>query len=370
MWYNEYRPRNLSEVYGNDSTKADLSKRLASKSVPNVMMFVGDTGTGKTTIAAIIAASLNCHNPKRNEGGVEPCGQCDACIDVFGGHYARDVRFYDGSDLGKDAIEHIRSEVVYDPMYDEANVVIIDEAQNITQSGLEMTLRLLEVERPNTYFILCTMNPKAFGKAVRSRGQVYQFEKLPLETIGERLMDVLEAEDPEETLPDILVEEGIPAIAEAAEGSLRQGISMLERAVNSELYDRAAIEREFGVVGEKKTFALLMDLLDRKETFFQNLRQIELKSFFYYAWKVVNESAMRSFTLDNEDPDDWKVKNTRKLIRKESFWDLLDMFTELQRVQTNFFNENAFLTMLIQFFRKGEGNSEPQKVRRVKRKSA
>jgi DNA polymerase III gamma/tau subunit len=89
-----------------------------------------------------------------------------------------------------------------------------------------MTLKLLEIERERTYFILCTMNPKAFGTAIRSRGQVYGFEKLGVEEIGEALMDVLDREDPEEKLPVELAEEAIPAIAEAAERSLRQAISI------------------------------------------------------------------------------------------------------------------------------------------------
>jgi DNA polymerase III gamma/tau subunit len=167
-----------------------------------------------------------------------------------------------------------------------------------------MTLKLLEIERPNTYFILCTMNPKAFHKAILSRGQVYQFKKLPLEVIGEYLMDIVEAEDPEERLPDSFIEEGVVAIAEHSGGNLRQAISLLERALNSELYDRDSIEREFGVVGEEKTFRILNEFLALDPVFFQHIREVELKAFYYYAWKVLNESAVRSFGLEGEDPDD------------------------------------------------------------------
>lgn len=373
MWYNKYRPTTLAKVVSNDATKLDLAERSVSNTFPNVMMLVGESGTGKTTIAAIIAATLNCHAPVKTDEGLNPCGKCEACQDVFEGSFSRDVRFLDGSDLGKEAVENLRSEVVYDPMYDANNVVIIDEAQNITHSGLEATLRLLEVERKNTYFILCTMNPKAFNKAIRSRGQVYLFNKLSMQVIGERLIDIIETEDPDEALPEVLIEEGVTTIAENSEGSLRQAISMLERAVNSKLYDRESIEREFGLVGEKKTFAILLKLLNKDPDFFTYIGETDLKAFFYYAWKVVNETAVRSFNLDEHDPDDWKVKNSRKLLRFESFWQLLDMFKELQSVQSNYFNENAFLTMLIQFFRTDNEDSLPrltqteQPARRVKR---
>ena len=191
--------------------------------------------------------------------------------------------------------------MVYDPMYDTNNVVIIDEAQNITQSGLDMTLKLLEIERERTYFILCTMNQKAFGKAIRSRGQVYRFEKLTVEEIGETLLDILDSEDPQERLPDEFAAEGIPAIAEAAEGSMREAISVAERAVNSKLWTREAIEREFGVVGERKSFSILLELLGREKMFFEHRREIDSKAFFYYGWKVVNETGIRVGNVGEEE---------------------------------------------------------------------
>lgn len=378
MLYNKYRPRKFEDVAGNEATKKDLQSRSASKAFPHVMMFIGKSGTGKSTLANIVAATMNCKSPVEGDNGYEPCGECDACRDVFEGRYSRDVHFYDGSDLGKEAVEGIRDQAMYDPMYDNKNVVIIDEAQNISAGGLEMALKLLEIERENTHFILCTMHPEKFKAAIRSRGQVYRFEKLPEKVIAEYLFNVLEAEDPNEELPDSFVEEGLITVSEHSDGSLRQAISTFERCVNSELFTRDAIEAELRVVSEKKTYVVLLSLLKKDPDFFKDLQHLDLKSFFYYSWEVLTQTATLSFTIENEDQEDWRVKSARKLLRFESFWDLLDLFYELHGIQSSYFNENAFLTALVKFYRESAGNvrnmppklepkDEPRKVRRVKR---
>lgn len=360
MLYNEYRPTKFSEMAGNEATIEDLQKREKNGTFPSVMMFVGESGTGKSTLANIVAATINCDNPIKTQKGMEPCGECDSCRDIFDKKYRRDVRFYDGSDLGKEALDGIRDVVNYEPMYDKKNVVIFDEAQNITQGGLEKVLTLLEFERPDTYFILCTMNPKAFNKAIQSRGQSYRFQKLSREVIGEYLLDALDEIDADEELPDDFFEDGLLAVAEHADGSLRQAFSHLERAINSKLYTRDDFERELGVVGETKTFAVLQRLLDYDPQFFIDIRDIEVRAFFNYGWKVLNETAIRSFNIENEDPDDWKVKNSKRLLKSPGFWGLVDVFRRINAEQGAYFNDNAVIGNLVQFFRDQKESKPPR----------
>ena len=379
MLYNKYRPRRFEKVAGNQATKDDLQSRAKHDSFPSVMMFVGESGTGKTTLANIVAATINCHNPVETEHGVEPCGECKACLDVFDGRYNRDVRFYEGSDLGKESIEAVREEVQYEPQHDKKNVIIFDEAQSITSGGMERTLKLLETEKDDTHFILCTMNPKAFNKAIKSRGQVYNFGKLPMQTIAEYLMDIVDERDDADNLPEEFFEDGLVALAEFSQGSLRQAISDLERCFHSGLYTREDMERELGAVSEKKTFAVLQKLLEYDPKFFFDIREMDLKAFYAYSWKVLNETAMRSFNIEEEDPDDWKVKNSRRLLRMKGFWDLLDVFPRVEDSSGSYFNDNNFLTHMIQFYREHAQSDSPPKLteksdappkRRVRKKAS
>lgn len=349
MLATKYRPFSTLEVVGNETTKKDLENRAKSQSYPEVMLFSGESGTGKSTLASIVAATLNCHNPATVNGTVQPCGECAACRDIRSESYSRDVTFFDGSQLGKDGIEQIKGQVAYAPMYDANRVVIIDEAQNITKSGLEATLKLLESTRTNTYFILCTMNEKAIHKAIKSRAQLYRFKPVEPETIGEYLFSIIEAEDPNEELPETLISEGIMAIAENSGGSVRQAVANLERALMSELYTADAIEAEMGLVSEQKSYQIMNELLTLNPAFFEHVKNIGVTDFYRYALKVLKNVSV-SAVYESPDEPDWRAAANRKMFESDLFWPLLDLFLQIESISGTFLNEDTVMAYIARFF--------------------
>lgn len=375
MLTNKYRPFNFEGIKGQHSTIKDLQKRYFDKNFPTVMMMMGESGTGKTTVANIVAGLLNCHAPVEKGETAQPCGECKACRDIKLGKYSRDVKFYDGSELSKETIDELGDESRYDPIYDKNKIIIIDEAQNITKGGMEKTLKLLETDRDNIYFILCTMNPEALHKAVRSRGQVYNFHPLTLEEMADNLMDIIELEDPDEKLPDTLIEEGLVAIAETAQGSMRQAVANLERCINAEIYSRENIEKEFGVVTNQSSISVFKKLLEKDGSVFKDLQNTDLKKFFYYAWKVLNNVGMVEH-CEEAVGSDWLIKEAKAIRKYESFWKLYGIFEDTQKSMNGYFNDAVFVTNVIKFFNFEEGRAvqgkitpapEKRKVRRIKR---
>jgi DNA polymerase III gamma/tau subunit len=259
------RPTTLQDLAGLDRLILEMSRYFPVGkpcTFPQVSIFEGASGTGKTSLAYILAPMLS--DPDcilwSEDGYPYPDLASASAKHVFGEKFGRSVRFYDASSMGKDDIHQIEDSLGSNPLYDLATVVIIDEAQELTKAGKGSILKLLEKKRDQTYLILCTMNIDSFDRAVKSRAQVFSFKKPSVKVLSEHLFNLLEHHQIP-GIPDVFLDQGLFTIAEAADGSVRQAVQYLERCVNAQLWIEEHIIEELGVVASAKSLAEVLGRL-------------------------------------------------------------------------------------------------------------
>jgi DNA polymerase III gamma/tau subunit len=289
MLEKDTQPFSFKNIVGNIGTMNELKERSLTLNFPEVMLFAGPSGSGKTTTAYIIAALLAKDNAEDDEEmDINPATGAPytakdgakhiirfkspkldtfASNDIRNQKWARDVRFYNAADLGKDGILKLEETMSTMPFYDGHRTIIIDEAQEISKAGKGAALALLERKRKNTTIILCTMNPEAFDRAVKDRCRVYNFAPPTTDEIArylERLIIDSPIDYSEVGMPQNFFGENIVAIAYAAQGSVRAAVGMLDRSLAAKLWDIDTLQRELGIVTPKVAGNLLEALYKKK----------------------------------------------------------------------------------------------------------
>ncbi|MFA0777052.1 MAG: hypothetical protein PVTTEEND_000766 [Candidatus Fervidibacter sp.] len=253
--YRKYRPRRFSEVVGQEHIVRALRNALSSGRIAHAFLFCGQRGTGKTTMARLLAMALNC------EKGVtdDPCGTCEACESIIKGT-AMDVLEIDAaSHTGVDAIrEVIIDRVAFLPALLRYRVFIIDEVHMLSTSSFNALLKTLEEPPPRVVFVLATTDPHKVPATVRSRCLRFDFRPLPTRDIAERLAFVLEQEGWQGRYDPT----ALPPIARSARGALRDALTMLEQAMNF-ADDRLTVELVSTLLGvtDDEFLARLVDAL-------------------------------------------------------------------------------------------------------------
>ena len=217
------RPFSWNEVVGQKGIVKELKKRSKDMSFPEVMLFEGASGTGKSTMAFIVAALLSDRNPIVHEDGTkDPNPESPSSKAIIDMRFNRDVIYKDASNMSKEDILALSRDISNAPMYDKVKVVIIDEAQNLGYASKGASLTLLEKKRKNTYLILCTMDVDKLDKAIKSRATTYSFKSPSSTEIAELLMTYTDENHLNLPLDDSMMEfyqKGIFMLAENCEGS-------------------------------------------------------------------------------------------------------------------------------------------------------
>jgi DNA polymerase-3 subunit gamma/tau len=218
----KYRPRTFEEVVGQPAVVQTLRNALKSGRVAQAYLFSGMRGTGKTTVARILAKALNC-----KEGPTPvPCNACESCLAINEGR-AVDVIEIDGaSNRGIEDIRSLREALRYGPLYSRHKVVIIDEVHQITKEGFNALLKTLEEPLPGTVFIFATTEFHKVLKTIVSRCQHFEFKRIGHDDIVSCLRRIAEGEG------ITISQAGLSLIAQAADGSLRDAQSLLDQAVS------------------------------------------------------------------------------------------------------------------------------------------
>ena len=217
----KYRPQIFKEIVGQEHVTRTLANAIQSNRVAHAYIFSGVRGVGKTTTARILAKALNCANGPTPT----PDNKCDACREIANGTSLDVLEIDAASNRGIDQIRELREMVRYAPAASRYKVVILDEAHQLTDEASNALLKTLEEPPERVVFILATTEPEKLGDTIKSRAQVFQFRLLSFQEISDELDRVAKAEQ-------LTIEPAAVAVlARAAEGSLRDGLSLLEQAI-------------------------------------------------------------------------------------------------------------------------------------------
>lgn len=219
--YRKWRPKTFDDVKGQDATVRILKTQVAIRRIGHAYLFCGTRGTGKTSVAKILAMAINCERPVDGS----PCYECPTCKALSEPNF--DILEFDAaSNSGVDSVREIRSEVDYLPSFGRYKVYIIDEAHMLTTEAHNALLKTLEEPPEHVVFILATTELNSIPVTIRSRCQRYDFKRISDEVIADRLQEVLERENiPMET-------KAVEYIANLADGALRDALSILEQCIS------------------------------------------------------------------------------------------------------------------------------------------
>ena len=305
--YRKFRPDSFASVKGQDHIVKTLKNQIMADRIGHAYLFCGTRGTGKTSVAKILAKAVNCEHPVDGN----PCGECETCKAIAAGTSMNVIEIDAASNNGVDNIREIREEVAYSPTTGKYKVYIIDEVHMLSIGAFNALLKTLEEPPSYVIFILATTEAHKIPITILSRCQRYDFKRISINTISSRLMELMEKESVE------VEERAIRYIAKKADGSMRDALSLLDQCIAFYL-------------GQKLTYDHVLDVLGAVDTevFSRFLREI-LKNDVTQVMKHLEELVMQGRELGQFVSDfTWYLRNLLLLKSSEELEEVLDVSSD------------------------------------------
>ena len=305
--YRKFRPSEFGDVKGQDHIITTLQNQIKANRIGHAYLFCGTRGTGKTTVAKIFAKAVNCEHPVDGS----PCGECEMCRSIAAGTSMNVIEIDAASNNGVDNIREIREEVAYRPTEGRYKVYIIDEVHMLSIGAFNALLKTLEEPPEYVIFILATTEVHKIPITILSRCQHYDFRRISIETITDRMRELMDTEHVE------VEEKALRYIAKAADGSMRDALSLLDQCIAFYL-------------GQKLTYDNVLEVLGAVDTdvFSQLLRKV-IDRDVSGVLDVVEDLVMQGRELSQLAADfTWYLRNLLLVKTSDNIEDVLDVSTE------------------------------------------
>ncbi len=286
--YRKFRPTHFDDVKGQEHIVTTLKNQILADRIGHAYLFTGTRGTGKTTIAKIFARAINCIAPEDGN----PCGTCSVCQAIAAGASMNVIEIDAASNNGVDNIREIVDEVSYSPTEGSYKVYIIDEVHMLSIGAFNALLKTLEEPPSYVIFILATTEVHKIPITILSRCQRYDFKRISVEVISNRLRELVDAEQVD------IEEKALRYIAKIADGSLRDGISLLDQCIAFH-------------IGSTLTFDMVLDVLGAVDTsvFSELVRALVLQDVIT-AIQLMDEVVVQGRNLQQFVVDlNWYLRN-------------------------------------------------------------
>lgn len=256
--YRKFRPQDFEDVKGQEHIVTTLKNQIKADRIGHAYLFCGTRGTGKTTIAKILARAVNCEHPVDGS----PCNTCKTCRAIMEGTSMNVIEIDAASNNGVDNIREIREEVAYRPTEGRYKVYIIDEVHMLSTGAFNALLKTLEEPPSYVIFILATTEAHKIPITILSRCQRYDFRRITVDTIADRLTELMNQEGND------VEEKAIRYIAKAADGSMRDALSLLDQCIAFYLGEKLTYEKVLENLGAVDTdiFSGLLRKILRQDT--------------------------------------------------------------------------------------------------------
>lgn len=332
--YRKFRPTEFGDVKGQEHIVTTLQNQIKADRIGHAYLFCGTRGTGKTTAAKIFARAVNCEHPVDGS----PCGECAMCRSIAAGTSMNVIEIDAASNNGVDNIREIREEVTYRPTEGRYKVYIIDEVHMLSSGAFNALLKTLEEPPEYVIFILATTEVHKIPVTIMSRCQHYDFRRITIETISDRLKELMEAEQVE------VEDKAIRYIAKAADGSMRDALSLLDQCIAFYLGQKLTYDHVLEVLGAVDTDVfsrLLRNLIGRnvpavldtvEELVMQGRELLQLSVDFTWYLRnllLVKTSDMPEDVLDVSSENLAQLKEEAEMIEADVLLRYIRIFSEL-----------------------------------------
>ena len=305
--YRKFRPDHFKDVKGQDHIVTTLKNQIQADRIGHAYLFCGTRGTGKTSIAKLFAKTVNCENPIDGS----PCGECSSCKSIAAGASMNVIEIDAASNNGVDNIREIVDEVSYSPAEGKYKVYIIDEVHMLSIGAFNALLKTLEEPPSYVIFILATTEVHKIPITILSRCQRYDFKRISIETITERMQELMEAEGVQ------VEEKALRYVAKTADGSMRDALSLLDQCIAFHF-------------GKELTYDKVLDVLGAVDTeVFSRLYRQVLKRNVLGCINLLEEIVMQGRELTQFVSDfSWYLRNLLLVKTSDNMEDVIDVSSE------------------------------------------